>query len=609
MKKKKNYNKLEKYFIPVFIFLFTLLIYIRNISPSVYGGDSGDLIASAITKGVAHPSGYPLYTMLGILFLELPISFSPAWKVGLVSAVSASAAVSIMYMLVLDITKSKYLSVIACFTLAFTYTFWLFAEIAEVFSLHVLFVLLIFHLTFKYSQQFNKKYLYILSFILGLSLTNNLTIILLFPGVLFALTFRNLKILTDFKTIIKSIAIFALGLIPYVYIPLAASKNPAMNWGRAVNMKNFFYLIIRKDYGWISSKPYKKDIAINAINTYKDYWLLNINILIPLVAIFGLLYLIARKKYSLLVLILTSFFLFGPFYILYGNLPFSSYLTIGTFEKFYLSSIVVSTITFPLGIKFILMALEKLPIRKTLKRFSVKLTLVVFLIIPIASFLSNFKKTDFSNIHIGDDFAYDILLKLPKNSVVILTSDTMSFNSIYLQIAYGTREDVYIPGMQEGFYYIIEKSGIAQSKNVDEYIVENRGKINSSILYASIAPMVKERDVFADNSIELYDNDLGKIISIPYGLLYKLEFEDDVDYSKEKYLNTILPLLNSYHTGNLSKYESLVSYNLIFADIQKLYSISYFRTANYVSTNYDDIDTAKTLLKKSIELDPSSADE
>ena len=41
-------------------------IYFMTLAPTVPGGDSGEFITVAITSGVAHPSGYPTFTLLAI---------------------------------------------------------------------------------------------------------------------------------------------------------------------------------------------------------------------------------------------------------------------------------------------------------------------------------------------------------------------------------------------------------------------------------------------------------------------------------------------------------------------------------------------------------------
>ena len=249
---------------PLLLFIITFPIYVHNLSPSVYGGDSGDYITAALSRGVPHPSGYPLYTALGIIFTALPIQATQVWKMGLISAAFSSVTVILMYLVVYELTKARSLAVITSLTLAFLYPFWLYAEIVEVFALHSFFILALIFFVIKYRNSSNKKFLYATASLAGLSLTNNLTIIFLFPGIILTLFLSNKKLFLDLKTIFVSTFYFLIGLIPYIYIPIAARGDPLINWGRAVNYQNFIALVLRKDYGWLPTKAYEKEAIIKA---------------------------------------------------------------------------------------------------------------------------------------------------------------------------------------------------------------------------------------------------------------------------------------------------------------------------------------------------------
>ncbi|NJL71573.1 MAG: DUF2723 domain-containing protein [Candidatus Competibacteraceae bacterium] len=74
-------------------------VYWFTLAPTVSGEDSGELIIAAHTLGVAHPSGYPLWCLLGKLFTFIPFG-SIAWRVNLLSAVFGALTVGLLYGLV-----------------------------------------------------------------------------------------------------------------------------------------------------------------------------------------------------------------------------------------------------------------------------------------------------------------------------------------------------------------------------------------------------------------------------------------------------------------------------------------------------------------------------
>ncbi|KKS03653.1 MAG: Transmembrane protein, partial [Candidatus Curtissbacteria bacterium GW2011_GWA2_41_24] len=139
---KLNKNLIINISFALSLLILTLIVYIITLSRSVYFGDSGEFIAVAKTLGIAHPPGYPLYTMLAHLFTYLPFGNLP-FKVNLFSAVTSSLTVVVVYFICLKLTKNRLAAVSASLFLAFSYLFWLYSLVAEVFSLNNLFVALI----------------------------------------------------------------------------------------------------------------------------------------------------------------------------------------------------------------------------------------------------------------------------------------------------------------------------------------------------------------------------------------------------------------------------------------------------------------------------------
>ncbi|GLD62416.1 transmembrane protein 260 [Lates japonicus] len=67
-------------------------LYVPRVQRTVPGGDSGELITTACELGVAHPPGYPLFTLIARLAMCLLPSLSPAHSVNLVASLLGAAA-------------------------------------------------------------------------------------------------------------------------------------------------------------------------------------------------------------------------------------------------------------------------------------------------------------------------------------------------------------------------------------------------------------------------------------------------------------------------------------------------------------------------------------
>src|SRR4028119_2317230 len=77
--------------------LCALLLYLAGVSSTVtYGGDCGELIAASYRLGIAHPTGYPLYCLLGRLFATICPFGEVAWRYNVLSALLGATAVGLI---------------------------------------------------------------------------------------------------------------------------------------------------------------------------------------------------------------------------------------------------------------------------------------------------------------------------------------------------------------------------------------------------------------------------------------------------------------------------------------------------------------------------------
>ncbi|MGH2574253.1 MAG: protein O-mannosyl-transferase family, partial [Ignavibacteria bacterium] len=84
----------------IIAFAIVLYVYTLTLAPTVYFIDSGELSAVASTLGIAHPTGYPLFTLIGYLFTKLPVSSSEVYKLNLMSALFCAVSIFIFFFLI-----------------------------------------------------------------------------------------------------------------------------------------------------------------------------------------------------------------------------------------------------------------------------------------------------------------------------------------------------------------------------------------------------------------------------------------------------------------------------------------------------------------------------
>ena len=84
----------KKYFYIITGF-FVFIIYLFTLAPSVMQIDSGELAAVQATLGIAHPTGYPLFTIIGYIFSLIPFPFTKIYQLNLLAAVFCSAGITV----------------------------------------------------------------------------------------------------------------------------------------------------------------------------------------------------------------------------------------------------------------------------------------------------------------------------------------------------------------------------------------------------------------------------------------------------------------------------------------------------------------------------------
>src|SRR5713226_7984529 len=73
------------------------VLYFLTAARDIVVGDSPELIIAAVTLGVAHAPGYPLFTMLGHLFSLFPVGSIP-FRVNLLSVTSDALTIGVVYL-------------------------------------------------------------------------------------------------------------------------------------------------------------------------------------------------------------------------------------------------------------------------------------------------------------------------------------------------------------------------------------------------------------------------------------------------------------------------------------------------------------------------------
>ncbi len=232
------------------VFVLFLAVYLTTLCRAVFWWDSGELIANIAVLGIPHRPGFPVYLLLGKLVSFLPV-WSFAVRVNFMSALCASLSLTILYKVFQNVVRlffpeaarnrrlTQVSGLFFVLVLGFTYSFWIQAVRAEVYSLNVLFFSLLFYLCIRYIEQGDPKHLYLLFFLLGLGLGNHhLSLLSTVPALgLLVLTSANRPVIR-WQTIPFHGTLLLLGFSIYLYLPVRAASNPLLAWGKVNSLSS-----------------------------------------------------------------------------------------------------------------------------------------------------------------------------------------------------------------------------------------------------------------------------------------------------------------------------------------------------------------------------------
>jgi len=153
--------------------------YTQTLLPGVDPGDTGGFQAAVLWPEVSARQAYPLYYNLARPFVRAAAPTDPARALNLFSAIWGAAAVGLLVFVCASVTGSLAGGATAGGLLAFSYTFWTQAVIAEVYTLHLALLALCLIILYAYAARPTMARLALFFGIYAIAFGNHLSMILL----------------------------------------------------------------------------------------------------------------------------------------------------------------------------------------------------------------------------------------------------------------------------------------------------------------------------------------------------------------------------------------------------------------------------------------------
>ena len=207
-------------------------LYVLTLAPDVLPADSGEFQTVATNLGVAHPPGFPLYTMLAHMMTRLPLGPNPAYRVNLFSALTSILALGAVLGGVYVVTQRRLAAAAAVLILGVATTFWAQATTANIRSLTALFAALIllaalgfYVASHEKSEARADRWLVTFAFFLALGIGHHAS--LAFLGLVAALFLLLVdgQLLRPSRRWLGPALAFMAGLLPLLYLPLRAGAD------------------------------------------------------------------------------------------------------------------------------------------------------------------------------------------------------------------------------------------------------------------------------------------------------------------------------------------------------------------------------------------------
>jgi hypothetical protein len=449
------------------VIAISLCVYLTTMCRSVGFTDSGELATVVCTLGIAHPTGYPLFTLLGRCWIMIPSVMEEIIQLNLFTAFLTAIAVGLFFKTTLAIRRAVlvfqpkirkrkestdlrfiFASMIASFIIGFSTTFWSQSTAVEVYALHLVLILLTLWMFVcgleeqRAEPRSISRRMILFAFLLGLSFSNHMTTVLLAPGFLW-LYFQTCGFRREsFLRIFKIALFFLLGLSVYLYLPVRSSGNPLLDWGHPATLERFFWHVSGKQFRvWMFSgwSVVQKQLIYYLSNVTSEFYFLVIACIAA-----GLQELLKQSHRLLMYLLL----LFG------ATVLYAVNYDIFDIDSYFLLSYLVIGFIVSYGIYSLMEWAEN-------RRVWIKIMIIaIFCALPIIQVIHNWEKVDETGNKIPQQFVEKAFSDFAPNAIVLASQwDYFISPALYFQFVRHDRRDVTVVDkslLQNRSWYFLE---------------------------------------------------------------------------------------------------------------------------------------------------------
>jgi hypothetical protein len=247
------------------MFMGIALLYRQTMAHSVAEIDCGELAAVQALLGIAHPTGYPVFTMLGHIFLQLPLGGSAVYRLNLLSLLLCIAALGVLHRVFLNLARSEQdnprdswiIAGGATLFVALNRTFWAQSGIVEVHALQLLLLsgILLLSLRLSRSSLSDVRLWLLLGVNVALGFSNHMTTGVVVPGLIYLFARIHRSERGWFRRLSgMAVLVCVVVISTYVFLPIRAAQEPLVNWGNPSTWERLWRHVSGQQYRvWLFS--------------------------------------------------------------------------------------------------------------------------------------------------------------------------------------------------------------------------------------------------------------------------------------------------------------------------------------------------------------------
>ena len=414
-------------------------VYAAGACPTIYVGDSGELVAAVHTLGIPHPSGYPLYVLAGKLWTVLVPLGSVAFRMSLFSALCAALAVGIVYLAARALETGRAVAAAAAILFAASPSFWGEANVQRVYALNALFVALATLLAIRWDAAVSEdnglhrtERLFIgTALVCGIGAANH-TFLAVWGALflLFALV-RDRGLVRRWRTLIAAGGAALLGLSLYGFLYFRSRQEPRLDWGDPETPGALWAVITRRDFWprkWLSGPGDLLPIARDFFSSFtvELTWL---GAALALAGLLAGLWRWRRPPVALLALVAL-----GNAAALAAH---GSRSDLFLWHRYYIPAYLSAALLAAVGLEAVLDRLRAHWSPRAAAAVGALALAGAATLLPL-----RFRDFDRSRYRIAEDFSRMLLGTLPPGAHLAASDDNILFVLIYLQLVESLRPDV-----------------------------------------------------------------------------------------------------------------------------------------------------------------------